>query len=432
MTRKFIKNKQVYAFYRNSVIDRHGIEKPKVELAEKEKLSQQPQTQPQSKQLNRDIDDELALLGFPNDGYDYSKVLRPIGGGIFIPAVYDKSQLRGHKGGITDLVKESEPAPYMYGLEEIAKEYIRDENDIEKLEIDEDLKEALKGDSDFEELDDDFILQANGGNLDGLDGQVESIKDKLKRMMMMDDDEDYDGEGGRPSYRDDRKVVDQVLEAQFDKALEEYQDDDLGELDPEDTKGKYTTDQFEEVFDEFIEEYNENHLPLMTRLENLRRNDPLFPLTEKEKKQILSRDWDKDEDLSEVSEEEDNPQDQWDCETILTTYTNLDNHPKLIREENTKIIKLSKKGIPLGVLPTKKRVEEEEDDDDEEKVNLGQAREKSESKQDKKLRKKQVKEERKLTRENKKELKKAFKKEELKQVNVFKDQQVNKQVAVRF
>merc|ERR1712113_1118637 len=42
--------------------------------------------------------------------------------------------------------------------------------------------------------------------------------------------------------------------------------------------------------------------------------------------------------------------DKWDCESILSTYSTLYNHPKLISEKNNKIQLSSKTGIPKGVL----------------------------------------------------------------------------------
>lgn len=46
---------------------------------------------------------------------------------------------------------------------------------------------------------------------------------------------------------------------------------------------------------------------------------------------------------------------KWDAETILSSYSNTENHPTLIgAPTNAKKIQLSKKtGLPLGVLPSK-------------------------------------------------------------------------------
>ncbi len=97
---------------------------------------------------------------------------------------------------------------------------------------------------------------------------------------------------------------------------------------------------------------------------------------------------------------------------VLGTYSNLENHPVLISDEPSKRIKLSKKGIPVGVL--RKKAEEEEEEE-EEKQNLGAPRAKDESKEMKKQRKQMIKQERRTRREDKKSLKVAYKAEEMKQ-----------------
>ncbi|KYQ88683.1 hypothetical protein DLAC_10866 [Tieghemostelium lacteum] len=75
----------------------------------------------------------------------------------------------------------------------------------------------------------------------------------------------------------------------FQKALEQYQEEEIGELDYEETQGQFSTEKFEDVFDEFLDNYNDNHLPLMTQLENLKKSNAIIPLTEEEKKQIIAR-----------------------------------------------------------------------------------------------------------------------------------------------
>ena len=133
----------------------------------------------------------------------------------------------------------------------------------------------------------------------------------------------------------------------------------------------------------------------------------------------------------------------WDCESILSTYSNLDNNPvvigrskkrrgkkkkksrdlndeeSMIPEEGPVQIKLSNKtGLPLGVFDNYPEQQNPEDDyfgygetDTFMSVNKGEARNKQESKMDKKLRKMTIKEERKICRMQKKMMKEAFKDE---------------------
>ena len=54
-----------------------------------------------------------------------------------------------------------------------------------------------------------------------------------------------------------------------------------------------------------------------------------------------------------------NLKEKWDCESVLSTYSNLENHPSLI-EESVNKIKLSKKThLPLGILHAKTKVAKE-------------------------------------------------------------------------
>jgi protein LTV1 len=120
----------------------------------------------------------------------------------------------------------------------------------------------------------------------------------------------------------------------------------------------------------------------------------------------------------------------WDCESILSTYSNLDNNPVTIgtesgrrRRKQTKkgptdeegeqrhrehILLSDKTGLPLGVLPVR---EEEEDDYGGEtfmSVNKGVPRSKNECKEEKHLRKLAVKKERQVARMQKKMMKEVF------------------------
>ncbi|KYR02547.1 hypothetical protein DLAC_01393 [Tieghemostelium lacteum] len=157
------------------------------------------------------------------------------------------NELKKHKGGILNFVT-SQPAPVGFGLEEISQHYVKNEKELEKLNVDADLIQAL-----------------------GDDG--------------------YDEDGRPIDLEKQNRVVDEIMDFQFQKALEQYQEEEIGELDYEETQGQFSPENFEDVFDEFLDNYNENHLPLMTQLEN---SNAIIPLTEEEKKQIIARDWSKD------------------------------------------------------------------------------------------------------------------------------------------
>eukprot|EP00557_Chaetoceros_sp_GSL56_P004726 CAMPEP_0176487676 /NCGR_PEP_ID=MMETSP0200_2-20121128/6274_1 /TAXON_ID=947934 /ORGANISM="Chaetoceros sp., Strain GSL56" /LENGTH=628 /DNA_ID=CAMNT_0017884551 /DNA_START=63 /DNA_END=1949 /DNA_ORIENTATION=+ len=139
----------------------------------------------------------------------------------------------------------------------------------------------------------------------------------------------------------------------------------------------------------------------------------------------------------------------WDCESILSTYSNLDNNPAVIGRSNhrrtrkkkngnhpiinddvstiheeqqqqqqpVQILLSNKTGLPLGVLPERTTAGRGIDDLDEDQqgtfvsVNKGIARKKNETAEEKRARKKAIKEERQIARIQKKIMKEAIQEE---------------------
>merc|ERR1711998_21809 len=99
---------------------------------------------------------------------------------------------------------------------------------------------------------------------------------------------------------------------------------------------------------------------------------------------------------------------QWDCETILTTYSNLENHPRLVGPVQR--IRLGpKSGLPIGtVLPFAKEAIVE-DEEYQERANMGIKRDKAETPEEKRARKAAVKAEKAAARQRKKESLTEFK-----------------------
>ncbi|KAI0756547.1 Low temperature viability protein-domain-containing protein [Daedaleopsis nitida] len=118
----------------------------------------------------------------------------------------------------------------------------------------------------------------------------------------------------------------------------------------------------------------------------------------------------------------DDKKDRWDCETILTTYSNLENHPRLIRARNDKLvpkIRLDPRtGLPSVVNEQPREqpplADSSATDEDEEESRLARVtvtRRKDESAEEKKARKQAVKAERQARRSDKKVTKERFSKE---------------------
>ena len=130
-----------------------------------------------------------------------------------------------------------------------------------------------------------------------------------------------------------------------------------------------------------------------------------------------------DEDDEEIfAQFEKKPKNEWDCESVISTYSNIYNHPKLIQEEQNqkqknkqKIEINTKTGLPVGIFIEKKDKDLKSELENIDTINLNNIRNKNETAEEKKARKKEVKHIRKSRREEKKNNKLVFKNEYKKQ-----------------
>uniref|UniRef100_A0A182YA34 Protein LTV1 homolog n=1 Tax=Anopheles stephensi TaxID=30069 RepID=A0A182YA34_ANOST len=131
-----------------------------------------------------------------------------------------------------------------------------------------------------------------------------------------------------------------LLDDRFEKFYEQYDDPEVGPLDCEEIEGYVET----------------NDDVLLNCAEEFKRNRDLKLDTEFEKQWIRAR-------LSKLQEEQSDEEEvdmvvevgeqkKWDCESILSTYSNIYNHPKLIQEPRKarKILINPKTGLPENVL----------------------------------------------------------------------------------
>ncbi|KAM4866132.1 protein LTV1 homolog [Thomomys bottae] len=325
-----------------------------------------------------------------------------------------------------------------------------------RLDFDPDIVAALDDDFDFDNpdnlLEDDFIFQANKptGEEAGTDILNSEDEDGCEWEDVDDEEESDDGDCGSAGPMTDEDdmsspgipcgVSEQHLfsneetrsrfteysmtssvmrrneqltlhDERFEKFYEQYDDVEIGALDNAELEGAIQVDsnRLQEVLNDYFKEKAENCVKLNT-LEPFEDQDlPPNELQESEEEELITV----------VLEE---AKEKWDCESICSTYSNLYNHPQLIKyQPKPKQIHLSSKtGIPLNVLPKKgltaKQVERMQmiNGSDLPKVSA-QPRSKNESKEDKKARKQAIKEERKERRVEKKANKLAFKLEKRRQ-----------------
>lgn len=325
-----------------------------------------------------------------------------------------------------------------------------------RLDFDPDIVAALDDDFDFDNpdnmLEDDFILQANKPREEegGMDIWTSEAGDGSEwddvAAEKEGDSDDYYGSAGSLSDEDvtasgkslgalghhlfweeetksrftEYSLTSSVMrrneqltlhDERFEKFYEQYDDDEIGALDNAELEGSIQVDssRLEEVLNDYYKEKAENCVKLNT-LEPLEDQDmPVNELDGSEEEEIVTV------VLEEVKE-------KWDCESICSTYSNLYNHPQLIKyQPKPRQIRISSKtGIPLDVLPKKgltaKQAERMQmiNDSDLPKVST-QPRSKTESKDDKRARKQAIKEERRERRVEKKANKLAFKLEKRRQ-----------------
>ncbi|OAX36748.1 Low temperature viability protein [Rhizopogon vinicolor AM-OR11-026] len=229
---------------------------------------------------------------------------------------------------------------------------------------------------------------------------------------------------------------DQLMEKEYgsgeEEEVEEENDGLSSELSDEAPELVTSREDFEAMMDDFMDNYEilgRKLKPVLPgdsgpeKLDTLRR-----AMGQDERVRIRSADDDEDEQLDDerlfaayhAAEKED----RWDCETILTTYSNLENHPRVIRARALKPvpqIKLDPKtGLPFindDHRPIKTRngdhelhpvAEEEEDSREPSVIKQTISRPRDESKEDKKARKQAVKAERQVRRVEKKATQEQF------------------------
>jgi len=344
-------------------------------------------------------------------------------------------------------------------------------------------------------------------------GQEE--EDSLDREFNVQDEEDNGHNNASAAAAKLGDEEQRILCQKFEEALLEYDSDDLGDLDEEceEIVGDRPLEgdvQLEAALDEFLTDNQDDILiegdkalmrgipkhinkrtggsgysalvgTKMVNADQLQQEKDTLLINIEESKKQMQKDL-ADADAILANPEVDLPPEevfidgksyftetsrsQWDCESILSTYSNLDNNPVVIgrrkkkkkkgkktmtMDENSgdvipedgpvKIQLSSKTGLPLGIFNNIDEQSPEQDDDDyyynDESetyisINRGEARDKSETKLEKKQRKVAIKEERKICRMQKKIMKEAFKEEFMKRGQDVIDNDVGGSTVFRF
>jgi len=438
------------------------LEQKKKKVQFGEELSREEHARREYQAMKAALRDDMSEYNFPTDGYDYAQHMKEAGGGTFIEAPRAKEKLNVDdilRNDGAEAEEQAEPVMLPSGL--FASEVMlaapvgaarnRLENEGLDLSLDPEVIAALDAtsadleDGKLEELLDDFVITAQEDGDQDLDGDMFAPTDCFGGAVREYASDEYCSDVSGEEYSDDdmddrrtnftmttsrreRGEQGRMLDEHFEKFIEaEYDDEEIGSCDDEEEtmvgdEGSLANTVLAAALDEFIEESGELELAAVGMDKKNKQ------LSKPELKQLEEAN--NMETVVTALEEEEEPEEQWDCETIVSTYSNLYNHPKELDQPR---IRLSDKtGFAMDFLPdayarpndayaarkTKKigdcieEGDEDEDEEDEEGPieNKGVAR-RGESKDEKKARKKALKEEQRLRRVEKKDLKNEFKKE---------------------
>ncbi|KAM5531348.1 hypothetical protein V8D89_014993 [Ganoderma adspersum] len=267
---------------------------------------------------------------------------------------------------------------------------------------------------------------SEGGDTVGTLPQMSVIGGKKRRRKGMSDASGY-SMSSSSMWRNEHLSV---LDERFDQIQHEY---DSSEQEEEEETSFDDLDEapdliasregFESMMDEFLEKYE----VIAGKMR------PTLPGTPTEKLATIRRALgearirDAEESDSEAEDvlmplDVDEKKDRWDCETILTTYSNLENHPRLIQARGDKAvpkIRLDPKtGLPSMVEERPSKGQQGPPDssatdgeEDSRPVRVTVTRPKNETTDEKKARKQAVKAERQARRSDKKATKEIFSKE---------------------
>ena len=454
--------------------------------------------------------EDVNEFGVAKDGYDYNQHTKTMGEGTFVAT--DGSVVNASAAVVPPSVETSITA-----AEEIMP--VVDAIALSTENMAPDLAECLgeQGDVEFElweDLDDDFILQAGETPKDQAD-QVFDFDAHVQRLMRQaegiysdaeggGDEDDEEGEEFSDYEEDDMHTTSargggrtlEPTDVDFEKFLEnDYNEENIGDLEEQIGVEGYAEQEggmdmedgsaFDAIMDAYLEKEALKKVPHDIRGSDSEDEDEaptlieervakgtkakdiaiIMAAVEKQQEEELDGNMDalklavakvakstsgKSEILLGTDLERPLPRrfmHKWDVESITSTYSNLENHPKVLKDPSMKRWQKGKRGgdncdssslssyeLPDGrarpaygipkqislsrktgmpILEEEGEVEEEDDDEEaQRRVNLGARRNRKETKEEKKARKKAVQLARQARRQEKKGLKDVYKDEE--------------------
>lgn len=259
-----------------------------------------------------------------------------------------------------------------------ATEYEEDEGLLRKAaphsgprpDLEPEIVAALDDDFDFNDpnnqLEDDFMEMAMGGegdykNYDGeeysdidsefgsedgsFEGEADENGDRLGKLLRSRKFDDEETKSRFTEYSMSSSVIRrnkqlELLDDRFEKFFENYDEPEIGALDCEEIEGhvEMSGDLLSQCMVELKRDVND--LPYDRKWDEQRI------------KKIMENELSEEEMVDlDVTHEEDTDK-KWDCESVLSTYSNAYNHPKVIPEQRrrSKININPKTGVPTNVF----------------------------------------------------------------------------------
>jgi len=428
---------------------------------------------------NEDFDDEynredweVASMGvhMKNESkYDYSQHLRSMGttpGAVFIPAfsnphanqdqfavkIKDEDEL--DKSGEESSEEDSELTEYDILKQEAQRKYEDElrrlraknaeldevmrllEETEENIDVASETRSAVPLSEEEFELEDDFVLLAGMGSAAKANGATDFGEEYL------DEFEDQQNLSLEELGRQARLLDEQfdLLNMEYDSDMDDYHegadvgyedDKDYGDADYDDERDEDLLQRLggENAVDQLLKDC------IKLKIDKPEEGHYRYELSEDEKVNLKEKykyesgsehGWESDPFLEslEIAAEAASKKEQWDCETILTTYTNTENHPSVIGLPR-KIRNNNDKMKPRNEMLIENESDSESSDDNQflesndgdfvGGASFKKDRVRGESKEDKKLRKAAVKEEKRIRRMQKASTKAAFRVENSRQ-----------------
>ncbi|KAB0803328.1 hypothetical protein PPYR_00327 [Photinus pyralis] len=222
-------------------------------------------------------------------------------------------------------------------------------------DLDPDVVAAMDEDFDYDdpenELEDNFIELANAEVDEDVESDVDSDFDSeaLDAVNSLEDREytfrDEETKSRFTEYSMSSSVMrrnDQLtlLDDKFEQLYATYDDTEIGALDLDEIEGHIpdATDLLLRYADEYRKRKEQ---------ENLYKEDGKVIYKPNEESDLEN-----EEELVKICVPE---REKWDCESILSTYSNIYNHPKLIKDPKPTKIKVNMRtGIPVDILNSSK------------------------------------------------------------------------------